>query len=205
MNTINAILKRRSINSFNEDYFISRKELEKLIKLATCAPSVFNLQHWRFLIVEKRRIKESIQKILLNQKAVTSASCFIILCADLNAWKTHPEHVWRHAPEKVISHVKKTLQEYYDKNPLYIRDDALKSCSLAAQNLLLAATSMGYDSTLISDYDHAKISKIIELPQNYIISMCIAIGKKNREAPPKAGIMDFDEVVYYNDFKTKSS
>ena len=200
MNTISAILKRRSTKSFNQDYVISQKEIEKLIKLAMCAPSAFNLQHWRFLILDKKEIRESVQKLLLNQKSVTSASRFIILCADLDAWKTHPEHVWRYAPENVISHVKNTLQEYYSKNPLYIRDDAVKSCALAAQNLLLAATSLDYDSTLLSDYNHAKLSQIIELPQNYIITMCIAIGKKTRIAAPKTGDMDFDEVVYYNTF-----
>ena len=205
MNTIKAILKRRSIKSFDPNYIITQKKIEDLIKLAMCAPSSFNLQHSRFVIIDKKEIREEIRKISLDQKPVTTSSLFIVLCADLDAWKNKSEYLWRNVPENIFSHVQETIKKYYYENPLYIRDDAVKSCALAAQNLMLAATSMGYSSTPMADYNHDQLATIINLPQNHIISMCIAIGKQTRDAPPKAGDMRFDEVVYYNNFKTRDN
>jgi len=205
MNTISSIVKRRSIKSFDPTYTIKKNKVKELIKLAMLAPSSFNLQHSRFVIIDNKETREKIRAISLDQQPVTTASLFIVLCADLSAWKKYPEYLWKNSPENVNSVVQKTIKKYYTENPLYIRDNAVTSCGLAAQNLMLAATSMGYASTPMADYNHDQLSQIIQLPQNHIISMCIAIGKKTRDAPPRAGNMDYNEVVYYNNFETKDN
>ncbi|WP_420792842.1 nitroreductase family protein [Lentisphaera profundi] len=76
----------------------------------------------------------------------------------------------------------------------------MKSCALAAQNLMLAATEMGYDSTPMGDYSHSQLAEIVRLPDNHIITMCIAIGEKVKSAPPRPGEMDYNDVIYYNRF-----
>ena len=151
-------------------------------------------------MLKDEKIREQAAECLLYQSPVYTASLFIVLCADLSAWKNHARKLWSSAPMSISCKVNKLMMNYYEVNPQYIRDDAMKSSGLVAQTLMLAAKEMGYDSTPIGNYNNDRMSELIKLPDEHVISMCIAIGKAKRNAPPKAGNMDLEEVLFYDSF-----
>lgn len=53
-----------------------------------------------------------------------------------------------------------------------------KTCSLAAQTFMLAATAQGYDTCPMEGFDEVRAAKLLKLPADAWIVMFIAIGKR---------------------------
>jgi nitroreductase len=58
-----AIIKRRTTNTKFADKQVSSEHLELLLRMASCAPSHFNSQPWRFIVVEDEKTIGRIGKI----------------------------------------------------------------------------------------------------------------------------------------------
>jgi nitroreductase len=48
------------------------------------------MQNWRFVIIKDTETRKQICAAALDQAQVTDASLFIVICADLKAWKDNP-------------------------------------------------------------------------------------------------------------------
>lgn len=59
MDILSAIITRRSVRVF-QNKKIEKEKIEKIIELATHAPSACNVQGWRFIIVDDEKIKQEI-------------------------------------------------------------------------------------------------------------------------------------------------
>lgn len=102
MNTIEAIYQRRSIKQYDPEYKISAEDEKKLFEATIQAPTSFNIQHWRFVIVRDPAIREKIRKEYGNDQAqMTDASLLVIFTADVKAWQKEPERYWKNAPKEV--------------------------------------------------------------------------------------------------------
>ena len=80
------------------------------------------------------------------------------------------------------------------------RDEAMRSCGIAAQTIMLAAKSMGYDTNPMIGFDPQKVADIIDLPHDHVISMLIAIGKQIKSAMPRGGQLPLSDVVFIDKF-----
>ena len=76
----------------------------------------------------------------------------------------------------------------------------MRSCGIAAQALMLAAKAMGYDSCPMDGFDFEKVRELINLPADHVISMFVAIGKKTKDAWPRAGQISMEDVLVRNHF-----
>ena len=59
MDFLNLIKTRRSVRIF-QDKEVNRRTIEKIIEMATWAPSACNIQGWRFIVVTDQKKKEEI-------------------------------------------------------------------------------------------------------------------------------------------------
>ena len=80
------------------------------------------------------------------------------------------------------------------------RDEALRSCGIAAQTIMLTAKAMGYDSCPMIGFDPQKVGEIINLPKDHVITLMITIGKATQAPKPRSGPLDLDEVLIRNKF-----
>ena len=174
--------------------------MKELLSLALEAPTAFNIQNWRFLLVRNPEIRKQIRAVAWNQPQITDSSLLIILCSDLSSWKDRPERYWANAPQAARDFILPAIHNYYDGKTQVIRDEAMRSCGLAGQTIMLAAKAMGLDSCPMDGFDYDAVGKIINLPQDHIISFMIAVGKKTQDAYPKPGQLSYSEVVKVDRF-----
>lgn len=201
MNTFEAIEKRRSVKHYDPDHQLTEDEKNKILSLAMLSPTAFNIQNVRFVTVEDKELREQIKTAAYNQTQVTEASMLIILCADLKAWDNDPQRYWVNAPKEVQDSLIPMIKNYYQGKEAVQRDEAMRSCGLAAQTLMLAAKSMGYDSCPMDGFDFEKVAELIKLPAHHVISMFVVIGKGVKEPWPRPGQLAMEEVVIKNTFK----
>ncbi|MBI9070564.1 MAG: nitroreductase family protein [Melioribacteraceae bacterium] len=199
MNVKDAIIERRSIKHFDRNHEMTEDEKTELMNLAMLSPTSFNMQNWRFVLVDDKNLKEEIKKASFGQNQVADSSILIILCADLKAWEKEPKRYFRNAPEEVQNSIVQYMNGFYNGNERVQRDEAFRSCGIAAQTIMLAAKGMGYDSCAMAGYDSKKVAELINLPEDYIITMFVVVGKKVKEAQPK-DILEYGDVVIKNKF-----
>lgn len=200
MNVSTAIETRRAIKQFDADHKMSDLEIEALMSLALLAPTAFNLQHWRFVLVQSPELREAVRAVSWMQPQITDASLVVVICADLHAWEKDPDRCWSNASDDVREGIVAAIDEYYRGRPQTQRDEAMRSCGIAAQTLMLAAKEMGYDSCPMDLSDFDEVAKLIQLPEGHVISMFVALGKRVREPWPRAGQLALDEVAWVDHF-----
>jgi nitroreductase len=200
MELIDAIQSRRSHKVFDESHKLTPSEIDKLMKLAILSPTAFNIQHWRFVIITDQKLRQQIRKVSWDQSQVTDASLLIVLTGDLIAWNKNPKRYWKNAPEKVQDYLIPAIFDYYHGKPQVQRDEVMRSCGMAAMNLMLAAKDLGYDSCPMDGFDFEQVSKLLELPEDHIPAMFVAIGKSMQEPWPRPGQLTLEEIVKYNHF-----
>ena len=200
MNVTTAIETRRSIKAYDPSHKLSQSEVDKLMSLAMLSPTAFNIQHWRFVVVEDAALRQQIQAVSWNQSQVSEASLLIVLVADLQAWAKQPERYWQNAPQAVASFLVPAIKQYYTDNPQAQRDEAMRSCGMAAMNIMLAAKEMGYDTCPMDGFDFDAVASLLNLPADHIPTMFITVGKGIKEAWPRSGQLAMDEVVIKNKF-----
>src|SRR5260370_42152693 len=81
-----AIKERRATPSF-EDVPIHTADLEKIIRAGLEAPSGYNLQPWRFVVVRDREQRKKLRAAAFGQPKVEEASAVIVACGDPQGWK----------------------------------------------------------------------------------------------------------------------
>lgn len=200
MNVDSAIQNRRAVRSFDASHTMNKKQIDKILSLALYSPTAFNIQNWRFVLVEDPALRERIKAASWDQAQVTDASLLIILCADLKAWEKQPMRYWRSAPAPVQEFIVPAIEQYYTGLDQVQRDEAMRSCGIAAQTLMLAAQSMGYDSCPMDGFDFDAVADLINLPEDHAICMFVAIGKARDEATPPKDKLPLEEVIITNRF-----
>ena len=200
MDTFSAIEARRAVKHYDPEHRMSEEEFNKLLSAAMIAPTAFNIQNVRFVVVRNPELRKKIRAAAWDQAQVTEASLLIILCADLKSWEKKPERYWRNATQPVQDFLLPAIDQYYRGRDQVQRDEAMRSCGIAAQTLMLAAKAMGYDSCPMDGFDFDEVGKLINLPEDHVVAMFVAVGKSIKEAWPRSGQLPMEEVVITDHF-----
>ncbi len=200
MDVATALKTRRAVKQFDPSHKLSEEELQSLVAMALQSPTAFNIQHWRLLLVEDPELRKQIRAVAWDQAQVTDASALFILCADTLAWDKEPIRYWRDAPEPVQEFMIPAIKQYYQDKEQVQRDEAMRSCGILAQSLMLAATSLGYQSCPMDGFDFDAVAELVRLPSDHLIAMFVVVGKGTKEPWPKPGQLSAEEVLVRDRF-----
>jgi len=195
-----AIQSRRAVKVYDSSFQLSREEKDELLKTALLAPSAFNLQHVRLVEVADPALRAQIREVGWNQAQMTDASMLVVICAQVDSWEKNVRRVWDGAPAEVQDYMAGAIDNYYRDKPQVQRDETMRSCGLMAQTLMLAARGKGLDSCPMDGFDFDAVGKLINLPDNHVITMMVAVGKRAADPKPRVGKLPFDEVVIRDRF-----
>lgn len=199
MDTMQAIETRRSVKHYDLEHVMPEEDIQELLRLAILSPTSFNQQNWRFVLVRDLELRAQIRAAAWDQRQVTDASLFVVLCADTKAWDKEPRRYWQHAPEYNDLAVE-GIGLFYRGREQVQRDEAMRSCGIAAQTLMLAATALGYDTCPMIGFDADEVGRLLRLPADHVIGMAVAIGKGTKAAWPRPGQLPLAEVVVTDRF-----
>lgn len=201
MDTFDAIYQRRAVKHYDPEHKLSQEEETKLLEAAIQAPTSFNIQHWRFVIVRDSELRQRIRKEFGNDQAqITDASLLVIVTADVKAWQKEPQRYWRNAPQEVADLLVNWMGPFHEGREWLQRDEAQRSIGMAMQTIMLAAKAMGYDSCPMIGFDIDKVAELINLPEDHVMGPMVAIGKRTKDPWSKPGQLPLDEVVVENAF-----
>lgn len=200
MNTKENIETRRSIKHYDPEHVMPEEDLAELIRLTKLAPSSFNMQNYRLLVVRDKELRKQLREVAWDQAQVTDASVLFIMCADLNAHNEDPAKYWGHAPQEVQDILGPMIKPFYDGKDQLIRDEANRSTALAGMTLMLAARELGYDSCPMIGFDADAVSKLVNLPEGMMLGFMIPVGKMTTPAWDRGARLADETVVIHDRF-----
>lgn len=203
MTVTEAIRARRSVHSYDPSRPVSDEQLRELIELSTLAPSSFNLNHWRFIVVRSEQGKRALHEASLNQRHILSASAVLIVLGKIDAHADVGRFVddWigkGYYPDD--SHLGKVSSEFYGLNPTVQRDEAIRSTSIMIGMMMLAAKERGIDTAAIIGFRPPEIVEAFDIPDNYMPVMLLTVGHELKPPPERVIRLGYDEIVHVERF-----
>jgi nitroreductase len=180
-----AILARRATKKFKHDP-LPEGALERLVELTTAAPSPFNLQDWRIVVVRDPEQKKALAAAAYNQPQVLDAPVTFVFATDVRAGR-RAEHVapiieqaraagaWSDGLAERYAEIIPASQEALGPKE---REYAVKNAMLAAAHLLVAAASIGLDSSPMNGWVEDDVKKVIGAGEDpdIAIAVLVAVG-----------------------------
>jgi nitroreductase len=176
-----AIEQRISANMFDPTKSLTTAQIEELIRLATCAPTAFNFQNWRFIAVQSKEAKERLKAVAYGQQKIVDAAVTFIVCGKLEAHKglahaLKPSIASGLLEQSMADAWVHMAHDGHENNPIRQRDEAIRSASMGAMTLMLAAQGMGLVSGPMIGFDPVGVAKEFQLTANDIPAMLVAVG-----------------------------
>lgn len=154
------IFNRTSVREYT-DKEISNEDLELLVKAGMSAPTAGNMQPWEFIVIKNKKMLKKLGNMHKFSAPAEKANAAIIVLADMNTYKDRPSF-----------------------SPFWITDT-----SVATQNILLAAHSMGIGAVWLSVYPWEgrpqQIKEIIGFDENKEVLDIVVLGYPKGEQKPK--------------------
>lgn len=187
-NTIQELFHRKSVRVFTGEP-ISKEKKELILTSAVQAPTAGNQQLYTILDVTDQKLKEKLAVTCDNQPFIAEADMVLIFVADCQKWYEGFKDVGANPRNPGVGDLML----------------AVTDASIAAQNAVVAAESLGIGSCYIGDImENAELHKeILQLPEYAFPAVMLVFGyptkqQMYREKPERVKLL---HVVHENTYR----
>ncbi|WP_066381866.1 MULTISPECIES: nitroreductase family protein [unclassified Anabaena] len=178
-----AIIQRRSIKTFKTDA-IAPELLQQLVELTVAAPSSFNTQSWRIILVQDEAQKAALSAASWNQKQIIQAPVTFVFAADAKAGEADLTPVYEKAlqngawNEGTVNYFKNAIPQFQAGLGDKRREYAIKDAMIAATHLVLAAESLGLSTCFMNGWIEEQVKAVIgaENEPDLAIAVLVPVG-----------------------------
>jgi len=176
-----AIAQRRATPSFDGSP-LPEEDLKRILEAGLHAPSGYNMQPWRFVVVRSEDQKRRLRGASFNQAKVEEASVVIVACGDEDGWRNGDfEEMLRLGreggmPENFAEQAKFNIPNYLSNHPdfpLWLNRHVM----IAFTTMMLMAEVLGYDTAPMEGFEEDRVSEVLKLPLSYHVVALLAIGR----------------------------
>lgn len=179
--TIALIENRISANLFDASHRLDDTEIEELVRLATRAPTAYNLQNWGFIAVRTPEAKARLRAIAWDQPKVEEAAVTFIICGVLPDAATLPDRLQPavaagYMPSGVPAAWTSAAGGQFSDARL-ARDEAVRSAVFGAATLIHAAEAMTLASGPMSGFDAMAVTQEFGLAADEMPVLLLPVGR----------------------------
>ena len=173
MDAQTCILSRRSVRKFTQEH-VTHEELEKIVSLASFAPSWKNTQISRYIAIEDPAVRQTIAEQYCLPGANNPA--IIENCPMLIA-QTFVKNRCGFERDGTYTTDREEGWQYYD-------------CGIAAQTFCLAAHDLGLATVIMGVFDRKALQDYLQIPEDQELMALIALGHAEEvgPAPKRKGV-----------------
>lgn len=198
-----VLLDRRATAHFRPDP-VPDEYLEAILRFGVQAPSGYNLQPWRFLVVRETESRQRLQKAAMDQPKVGEAPVVIVAFALKGEWKTRLDAIFREGVRRGVGrpeHVEdneKQASEFLDAFPAAVWVN--RHTMIALTTMMLVAEAYGLDTAPMEGFDPEAVKREFGLPPEAEVIALLAIGFAKEPDKPYGGRLALNEVVHRERF-----
>jgi nitroreductase len=185
-----AILKRRAVKSFRPEP-IDPDLLHRIVELTVAAPSSYNLQDWRIVVVRSPEQKAALQKAAYGQRQVAEAPVTFVFAADAAAATKDLTPIlevglasgaW---PPQTVEYFKKAIPGLAAQLGPKTREYAVKDAMIAATHCALAAEGFGLSTSFMNGWDEAQVKAVIGAADDPDVAIAVLLAVGHAAEPRK--------------------
>ena len=201
--------ERRATASF-EPQPVADDDLRRIIAAGLHAPSGYNLQPWRFVVVRDPEQRKKLREAAMGQPKVSEAPVVIVACGDTAGWrngdldemlKLAGEHGYGGAAEHAF--VRKSVNGLLGGTPGaaggLAPDLAVwvnRQVMIAYTHMMLMAEALGYDSAPMEGFFEDKVKNLLHIPDSVRVVALLAVGRRKGEKKPFGGRFAMAHTVF---------
>jgi nitroreductase len=177
-----ALAERRATPSFDGKP-MPDADLKKILLAGLSAPSGYNMQPWRFVVVRNPDQKKRLREASYNQAKVEEASAVIVACGDADGWRTGDlDEMLRLGkeggqPENYSEQAKINIPNYLSSmSSETMKAWLFKHVMIAFTTMMLTAETMGYDTAPMEGFEPEKVRAVLQLPLSYHPVALLGLG-----------------------------
>jgi nitroreductase len=197
-----SIRARRSMKSFKSDP-IPEATLQELVSLMQDAPSSWNFQPTRVVMIRSMVQKEALAAAAWGQKQILEAPVTFVFAVSIRGWEKNMSEILKSGvssgawPQKFADWIGENAPGFQKGLGDKEREYAIKDAIIMATTLALAAQSKGYSNCYINGWDEAKVKEIIgaEGDKDIAIALLLPIGLPNSQ-PKHPGRLPSGKTIF---------
>lgn len=200
-----AIAERRASPSF-DGAPIPPEDLRRILDAGLHAPSGYNIQPWRFVVVQSPEQKKRLRAASYNQAKVEEASAVIVACGDSDGWRKDLELMLQQGleggmTEGYADQARISVPNYLSSfNSDQMKGWLNKMVMLAFTHMLLMAEVMGYDTAPMEGFEQDKVHEVLRLPLSYWVVALLGIGHLKGTDKFDGGRFEMAHTVFGEEF-----
>lgn len=204
-----VVRERRATPSF-ESIPVHEADLKKVLEAGLAAPSGYNLQPWRFVVVRDDEQRKRLREAALNQPKVEEAPVVIVACGDKDGWRNGDlEEMLGLAaaqgyggPEQ-HERVRRAVTSFLGSSPGDrggVAPDfglwANRHVMIAFTHIMLMAEALGYDTAPMEGFSESKVKALLKIPESVRVVALLAIGRRKGPDKPFGGRFPMSRAVF---------
>lgn len=172
-----AIESRHSIRKY-EDEPVAQEDLEEILRLTSLAPSAWNVQPWRFVVVKDGGLRKKLQEAAYGQTQVTAAPVVIVVTSDMEDVMDTTEEIPH--PGMGLDARNRLIKTIHDTfGPQSVEERGLwglTQTNIALGFLMIAAQSLGYATCPMLGFDQGKVREILGIKEHVKFAGMVTLG-----------------------------
>jgi nitroreductase len=198
-----AIEERRATPSF-DGMPIPDADLKRILEAGLKAPSGYNLQPWRFVVVRTPEQRRRLRQASFNQAKVEEASAVIVACGDEDGWRADLEEMIRMGRENGMTEnyaeqARANIPEYLGNHP-NLEAWLNRHVMIALTTMMWMAETMGYDTAPMEGYEADKVRDVLRLPLSYKVVALLGIGHSKGPDKFNGGRFSMQRTVFEGEY-----
>jgi nitroreductase len=178
LSAADAALARHSVRAYRDEP-VSDDDVRTLLELTGRAPSAFNLQPWRFIVVRDQQVKDELRAAAYDQKQVSEAPVVIAMYADMEDTLAHLDQVVHPdlTPEKKAGTIAMLQNTFGGMTPEARGTWANAQSNIALGYLLLIAKSEGFDTSPMLGFQADQVKHMLGIPAHATVTALVSLGR----------------------------
>lgn len=177
-----AALERRSVRKFT-DAPVSEELMQQLLTLVGRAPSAYNVQPWRFVVVRDPALRQALQGAAYNQPQVGNAPVVIAIYSDMEDAVAHVEEIVNPGLDAAkaadtVAMLRRTFGGMTDEARAVWGN---AQTNIALGYLLLLAETEGLATSPMLGFQPDQVKDILNIPATATVTALIALGWPDEE------------------------
>ena len=198
------LLDRRATRSFKPEP-VPDEYLDAILRLGTQAPSGYNLQPWRFLVVREAENRRRLMQVAFGQSKVGEAPVVVVALGMKQEWRRTAEEIFREGAARRAG--SRDWETYMRSAMGFLDTQAMnawvtKHTMIAFTTMMYVAEAYGLDTAPMEGFDAAAVKREFAIPDEAEVMALLAIGYAQGDDKPYGGRFELSRVVFEEQYGT---
>ena len=188
-----------SVKKF-KDKEVEEQELQRVFELTTKAPTAFNLQPYRFIVLDSEKaIKKAVESVPPVNKWISHAEKIVVLVGDEEI-DVNADRVLDHKldedriDEEKAENLRQMYEDYKNRDEVFMTGWLTRNTMIPATFFMLACRTQGIGSCPVRGFDQDQVSEKLDLKESERPILLLPIGYPKEDDEERNWRRDGEEI-----------